>query len=98
MGKIHVAFHDGFDGQMVRLMIDSREVFSQELKTRYQIGYAASYEVTVANGKHELIVQIDDTKSTMNVEVSDGTLYIGVSRESDGRLQMRSTTEPFRYL
>jgi hypothetical protein len=97
MGKIHIAFQEGFDGQAVRLNIDSQEVYQGTLRTRNQIGLAHSCEFPVSNGKHSVSIEVNGTTSSIDVDVAD-TSYIGVSLDREGRLQIHVSSEPFRYM
>ena len=57
MGLLHVAFQEGFRDDAVVVRVNGEEVFHKgSLKTRLQIGYADSFELTVEEGRVDIEV------------------------------------------
>ena len=97
---LHTALQEGFTGDEVILRIDGREVFHKTgVKTRLQIGLAATHEVQVTQGPVSLEVELPGRRltQTLPLNVSDDT-YLGVSLEPVGTLRHVVSREPFGYV
>lgn len=96
---VNVALEEGFTGGPVAVRINGAEVFRKEdVKTRLQIGLAASFEKEVEPGPVRLEVELPEKEleKTFDLDVS-GTVYAGISVQ-DGDLVIRTSAEPFGYL
>lgn len=100
MPVIHVALREGFEGDSVSISLDGTEVFRKDgVKTRMQIGKAASFELPDKNGLYKLDVNITNRNTHVNfpVTVSANDLYVGISITPDGHITHTISEEPFRY-
>ena len=99
MAVLHIALQEGFTNDTVIVRVNSREVFRKEnVKTRLQIGYADSFEMTVEESSVnvEVIVPLKNLTATIPVQVS-GAAYVGVTI-ADDRIAYQISEEPFGYL
>jgi len=98
MTAIRIALQDGFEGDTVVVKVNGKEVFKQEnIKTKRQIGKAASFEVQIEGGSAnvEVSLPLKNLSETIAVKIS-GEAYLGVSVVED-KIQHRVSSEPFRY-
>ena len=98
MTAIRIALQDGFEGDTVVVKVNGKQVFKQEnIKTKRQIGKAASFEVEVEGGpvNVEVLLPLKNLSETIAVKVS-GEAYLGVSVVED-KIEHRVSSEPFRY-
>jgi len=99
MALLHIALQEGFTGDIVIVRVNNEEVFRKEsVKTRLQIGYADSFEVTIEEGyvNVEVVLPLKNLSETIVLQVST-SLYIGVSIH-EGKIVYRISHEPFGYL
>lgn len=100
MALLNVALEDGFVNDLVVVQVNDREVFHQpNVKTRFQIGLADSFEVNVPEGsvKVETLLPSKQLSESIVLQVSDRA-YIGVSLTPEGEISYRVSQEPFGYL
>ena len=98
MATLCVALQDGFEDDTVVVKFNGKEVFKQEhVKTKRQIGKAASFEVEAEDGpgKVEVSLPFKDLTQTIALKVS-GDVYLGVSI-AEGKIEHKLSSEPFRY-
>jgi hypothetical protein len=98
MPAVRIALQDGFEGDPVVVKVNGKEVFKQDnVKTKRQIGKAASFEVEVEEGSAnvEVSLPLKNLSETIAFKVS-GEVYLGVSIAED-RIEHRVSSEPFRY-
>jgi len=98
MADLRIALQDGFEGDTVVVKVNGQEVFKQEnIKTKRQIGKAASFEVEVEKGSTnvEVSLPLKSLSETIAVKVS-GETYLGVSVVKE-KIEHRVSSEPFRY-
>ena len=98
MTPVRIALQDGFEGDTVAIRVNGREVFKQEnVKTKHQIGKAASFEVSIEEGTANVQVDLPlkNISETIAFKVSDKT-YLGISVEED-KIEHTVSSEPFRY-
>jgi hypothetical protein len=100
MATLHVDIQDGFFDDEVRVLVDGAEVFmAPGVRTRFQIGLAESFAVTVEPGPVEVTVELPRKGLSASLSVAvDGDLYVGVSLGEDNRLIMQQSDTPFRYM
>jgi hypothetical protein len=99
MVPLHIALQEGFTGEPVIIRINGKEAYRREkVNTKFQIGYADSFEVNVDEGqvKVEVLLPTKGLSETFEMEVSNPT-YIGVSIDQ-GRIGHRISPQPFGYL
>lgn len=99
MISLAIDLQEGFDGTLVAVSLDGREVFrKEEVRTRYQVGLADRFELDVAPGDHRLRVSLPGRDLEAEVTFDAGeTPYLGVSVERRAIL-IRPAAEPYRYL
>lgn len=100
MPLLHIALQEGFTGDEVVLRIDGREVFRKpDVKTRTQIGRAATHEEQVSNGPLSVDVSLPRRKLQLaiSLQIARDT-YLGVSISPEGKLQHVVAHEPFGYV
>ena len=98
MASLCIALQDGFEGDPVVVKVNGKEVFKQDnVKTRRQIGKAASFELKIEDGpaKVEVSVPLKDLSETIALKVS-GEVYLGVSL-AEGKIEHKLSSGPFRY-
>lgn len=100
MTVLHIALQDGFIDDEVMIQVNGEKVFHQSgINTRFQIGFATSFEVEVQQGKVTVEVMLPSkhqSKSTV-LDVFNPT-YLGISLTAAGTIELQVSTEPFRYL
>jgi len=100
MPTLHTALQEGFADDEVILRIDGREVFHKTgVKTRLQIGLAATHEEPVNSGPVSVEVELPARKLTRTLPmVVTEDLFLGVSLEPVGTLRHVVSREPFGYV
>ncbi|MBD2120273.1 hypothetical protein [Trichocoleus sp. FACHB-262] len=101
MTVLHVALQDGFVNDKVIILVNGEEVFHQsDIKTKFQIGLAKSFEVPVSSGSARIQVQIPSKSlsETVDLEIQESPLYLGVSVTPDRQISLQVSQEPFRYM
>jgi hypothetical protein len=100
MPLLHTALQDGFVDDEVVLRVGGREVFRQaHVKTRMQIGLAASHETRVPSGPVSVEVSLPQRKLdvTLPLQITQDT-YLGVSVSPEGEIRHVVAHEPFGYV
>ena len=98
MSSIRIALQDGFEDDSVVVKVNGKEVFKQEsIKTKRQIGKAASFEVEVEEGSVnvEVSLPLKNLSDIIAVKVSD-KVFLGVS-VVENKIEHKVSSEPFRY-
>jgi hypothetical protein len=98
MPVLHIALQDGFAGEPVTIRVDGREIYKKDqVRTRTQIGFADSVEATVPQGVAN--VEVSARSSTVKLtHTLTQDLYIAVSLGPNGRIDHKSSTQPFGYM
>lgn len=99
MPLLHIAFQDGFTGEAVTVRIDGNEAYRKEhMKTKFQLGYADSFEVNVEEGsvRVEVLLPTAGLSETFEVQVSSPT-YVGVSLDQN-KIVHHVSAQPFGYV
>ena len=97
---LHIALQDGFLNDEVIIQVNDEEAFHQsQVKTRFQIGLAASFETNVLEGLVNVKVTLPEKKLAQStvIEIFAPT-YLGVSITADGKIVFHVSNERFRYL
>lgn len=100
MPRLHTAFQDGFDDDRVILRVAGSTVFDQShLKTRTQIGLAATHEAEIPLGPVVVDLSLPGRhlSTTVPLNVTHDT-YLGFSVTPSGQLEHVVAHEPFGYL
>lgn len=100
MHAIHVDLQEGFEGDLVIVRADGREVFRREgVRTRTQIGRAASFDFEAGEQPVTLEVEFParDLRRSLSFDPSREA-YIGVSLEEGGALVIEARSEPYGYV
>ena len=98
MPTIKVALQDGFEDETVAVKVNGQEVFKQEsVKTKRQIGKAASFEVEVDAGSSTVEISLPSKSLSESITLKvSGKAYLGVSVVNN-RIVHRISSEPFHY-
>lgn len=99
MPLLHIAFQEGFTGEAVVVRINGKEAYRKdEMKTKFQIGYAGSFEVDVEEGSVniEVLLPAQGLSEKFEVQVSEPT-YVAVSLEQD-KIVHHVSAQPFGYV
>jgi hypothetical protein len=100
MPLLHTALQEGFSGDEVVLRLDGREVFHRSgVKTRTQLGLAATHEASVPSGAVSVEVSLParNLHLRLPLQITEDT-YLGVSITPEGEIQHVVTHEPFGYV
>lgn len=100
MPLLHTALQDGFDDDEVVLRVAGRDVFHQpHVRTRNQIGLAATHEVSLGVGPVSVEIVLPRRKLELKVplQITQDT-YLGVSLTPQGEFRHVVTYEPFGYV
>jgi len=98
MPLLHIALQDGFTGEPVAIAVDGREIYRKDqVRTRTQIGLADSVETAHDAGPARIEISARGTSSTLTPTIA-GDLYLAVSIAADGRIDHRTSSQPFRYM
>ena len=99
MPLLHIAFQEGFTGEAVEVRINGKEAYRKEqMKTRFQLGLAGSFETNVEEGsvRIEVLLPAQNLSETFDVQVSAPT-YVAVSLEQQKIVHFVSA-QPFGYV
>jgi hypothetical protein len=100
MPLLHIALQDGFLNDEVIIQVNGEEGFHQsQVKTRFQIGLATSFETNVLKGSIEvnaILPQKNLARSTV-LEISAPT-YLAISITAEGNISFHVSNDRFRYL
>ncbi|GAB1545218.1 hypothetical protein NUACC21_78940 [Scytonema sp. NUACC21] len=97
---LHIALQDGFLNDETIVHVNCEEVFHQsQVKTRFQIGLATSFETNVQKGLVNVKVTLPNRKLAQStvLEISAPT-YLGVSITADNKIVFHVSNQQFRYL
>ncbi len=98
MTTLCVALLDGFEGDPVVVKVNGKEAFKQDsVKTKRQIGKAASFEVEVKDlpTKVEVSLPSKGLSESITLKIS-GEAYLGVSIVNS-KIVHKVSSDPFRY-
>lgn len=100
MPMLHIALHDGFAGQRVRITLNGRTIYDQpDVRTDLRIARADAIDVDVPARSSRLSVTIDPGGVTSATDVdAAATPYLAITIEAGGGLSWKASAEPFRYL
>ena len=100
MPLLHTAFQEGFSGDEVVLRVGGREVFRRSgVKTRTQIGLAATHELQVPAGPVSVEVSLPGRRLDLTVplQIAQDT-YLSISISPEGTIRHAVSHEPFGYV
>lgn len=100
MTLLSVALEDGFVDDLVAVRVNDQEVFCKpNVKTRFQIGLADSFEANVPEGSVKVEVILPSKQLSESIVLQNSNqAYIGVSLTPEGKISYRVSQEPFGYL
>jgi hypothetical protein len=100
MALLHIALQDGFMDDTVVISVNGKEVFRMAgVKTRFQIGYADSFELKGQEGSVNVEIALPLRRLSESILLQVSTpVYLGVSVTPEGGLSYRISHEPFGYL
>ena len=98
MATIRIALQDGFEDETVVISVNGKEVFNQKnVKTKRQIGKAASFDVEVEAGSSTVEISLPSKSLSESITLKvSGKAYLGVSVVNN-RIVHRISSEPFHY-
>ncbi len=95
---LHLALHDGFDGDTVVLLVDGREVFRRGgVQTDPRTNLAASVDVPWSDPPQRLEVRLPESGLTGQHPLGGQLPFVGVFVR-DGEVRFRLSQEPFGYV
>lgn len=99
MASLHIALEEGFEGDLVVVRVNGRDVYDkQDVKTRLQIGLADSFNTSVERGKAQVEIAVPTRKLTEKLSVDvDDRIFVGASLQGDA-IRYRVSKEPFGYV
>lgn len=99
MASLHIALEEGFEGDLVVVRVNGRDVYDkQDVKTRLQIGLADSFNTSVERGKAQVEIAVPTRKLTEKLSVDvDDRIFVGASLQGDA-IRCRVSKEPFGYV
>ena len=97
---LHIALHDGFAGQPVRIWLNRQTVYDQPgVRTDLRISRADAIDIETPPQPVRVSVEIDPGGISSATEVDAvATPYLAIDLEADGHLRWTPSAEPFRYL
>jgi hypothetical protein len=100
MHPLHIALHDGFRGQHVRITVNGQIVFDRtDVRTDLRISQAAAVDTTAPARRVTLSAAIDPGGISGSTEVDVvATPFVSLDLLADGSLRWNPSAEPFRYL
>jgi len=99
MYPLHLAYEDGFENDSVVVQVDGKEVARQVgLKSSLVTALAATEEALVSApaGTAQVTVPTRNLSASLNVDFS-AQPHLAVAIR-DGKLVLRSSSEPFHYM
>ena len=99
MPTLKVDLQEGFSGEAVVLVLNEKEVYRGNPKTRMQIGLAdyRTFDLPPQHLKLEVTIPGSGMSKTLELDLQHD-VYVGISVSKDGVLSLRSSSEPFGYL
>jgi hypothetical protein len=100
MHPLHIALHDGFQGQHIRIAIDGQTVFDRaHVITDLRISRADAVDVDAPTPRVSVSVSIEPGGIAGSQEVDvTATPYVSIDLAPDGSLHWKCSAEPFRYM
>jgi hypothetical protein len=100
MSAITLDLQDGFFEDLVVITAEGRELARVEgVSTRFQIGLARSLRLDVPSHPTELLIAVPTKDASVTVTVDPrAASHVGVSRSTEGELEVKVAPEPFGYL
>jgi len=100
MTHLHIALQVGFSNDTVRIEIDGQVVFSKQgVTTPSNVGLAESFDLTLPNGTHNVIIVIPtrQTAETIPLNLAAPT-YLGILLSEQGKITYQISPRPFAYM
>ena len=97
--KVSIDLQEGFFNDDVTIFEKDKKIYhAEKIKTRMQIGLAASFEAELSGGKTTLRIvipnrQIDEKKE---IELTEN-MHVAVSVTEDDQLKWKMSEAPFMY-
>jgi hypothetical protein len=99
MHSLHIALHEGFQGQTVTIRIDGKEVYRKAATTNLAIARADAVDVQVASDKVRVEIAIEPGayRASTEVNVTEHP-FVAVSLAPGGSISFQRSKEFFRYM
>ena len=97
--RLHIALQDGFEDDLVVLIVNGKEVYRKKgVQTDYRISLADSFEMALPDTPVVIEVQLPDRHLTQIIKLDENSVtHVGIScLEND--LQFWLSDKPFGYL
>ncbi|MEA2684960.1 MAG: hypothetical protein QOE93_155 [Actinomycetota bacterium] len=100
MAQLHVALEEGFSGDDVTVRVAGKKAFeAKKLRTRLQVGLAGSFDVEVADGHVDIVLELPKRKIVHRHRVTvAGPTFVGISLDETHDVVLRTSSEPFGYV
>jgi hypothetical protein len=99
MVLLKIDLQDGFEGDLVVVRVNDKEIFRKEgIKTRLMLGYADSMETDapLGQGRVEIALPQKNIRETISLNIT-APVYLGLS-VSNGKIVQRISQTIFAYL
>jgi hypothetical protein len=99
MHSLHIALHEGFQGQTVTIRIDGKEVYKKAATTNLAISRADAFDVQVAADKVRIEISIEPGayRESTEIDVTQHP-FVAVSLAPGGGISFQPSKEFFRYM
>lgn len=100
MALLQIDLQEGFEDETVVIKVAGKEVFRKsDVRTKVQVGFADSFEVTVANEPVKVEVDLPKKQLSKTIELSPSeTSHLGLSLDMEGKIEHRVSAERFGYV
>ena len=96
---MHIALHDGFNGQTVTISVNGREVYRRSgVRTDLRISRADAFETEVPQGTAEISVSVEPggLNATTRIDTTANP-YLALDVYGGG-IRFKPSNEPFHYM
>lgn len=98
MPILKIDLQEVFSGEPIVLLLNGREVYRGEPRTRMQIGLADSRSFDLPPQHLTLKAELPTSGASAAVDLDlSRDLFVGVMLSRDGRLFLRASAEDFKY-
>jgi len=100
MNPLHIALHDGFQQNTVKVTVDGREVYNKQgVSTNVTLSRADAFDTQASSNTARVDVSVEPGgyKGSIQIDVTQNP-YLAVSLGPDGKLSFKPSKELFRYM
>ena len=96
---LHIALHDGFTGQKVRISVNGQTVLDRPVRTDLRISRADAVDISAPAQRVTLAATVEPSGITGTIDVdAAATPYVSLDLQPGGGLLWTTSAEPFRYM